>query len=220
MFRWTDLTEVKFENVKWPTTSKILGARRYVADEFYNWMSDKSQYSPDEYFDYVQDLYEQLKRNYEDRRSYAKAGDFFYGEMECRRKKNHTSRHLPTWTNLYRVSSGYGQKHIRAGLILLLWIMLFATSHMISGLEPTSRNSKYHKIHYSPKLDFTKIRAYLSDLGVTTIYCVEVLTREDEQDRLFHPITMWGEALNVTLSLFVYAQMLFFILALRRHFKR
>lgn len=220
LFRWTDLTEIKFENVKWPTTPKILSARRYVADEFYDWRSDSSNYSPNEYFDYVQDIYQQLKRNYEERRSYAEAGDFFYGEMECRRKGNQNSKYLPTWTNLYRFSSGYGQRYIRSGLILLFLIMLFSSAHMIFGLQPNNSNSKYHQIHYSSKFDFTKTRTYLSDLGATMIYCIEVLTREGEQDRLFKPITMNGEALNVTLSIIVYAQMLLFVLALRRHFKR
>ncbi len=41
LFRWTDLTEVRFENIKWPYTPKIWGARRYIADEFFDWNRDK-----------------------------------------------------------------------------------------------------------------------------------------------------------------------------------
>jgi hypothetical protein len=222
LFRWTDLTELKFENVRWPITSKYSGARRYIADEFFDWKNDKkhSPYSIDQYFDYVQDVYQQLKRNFEERRSHAEAGDFFYGEMECRRKASYETKYLPTWINLYRISSGYGQRYIRAGFILLLLVMIFATSHMLFGLQATTENSEYSKIHYSTKLNFSQSKSYFDELMATTIYCIEVLTRQEEHDRLFKPITIWGEALNVAFSIIVYVQTLFFVLALRRHFTR
>ncbi len=99
-------------------------------------------------------------------------------------------------------------------------ILSFANLHMFLGLKPTAHNSNYHRIHFSQEIDLTNINSYLADFGATLIYCVEVLTREGEQDRLFEPTSMWGEALNITFSLIVYVQILFFLLALRRHFKR
>lgn len=222
LFRWSDLSSIRFENVKWPTTSRIRGARHYLADEFYSWVDRKEnrKYPPEQHYDYVQDLYQQLKRNYEESRSYTEAGDFYYGEMECYRKARPTRRYLPTWQNLYRLSSGYGQRYIRAGAILLLLLLVFAVSHMFIGLETTSRNSKYHDIEYSAATYAGNLKSFLIDLGVTTVYCIEVLTRQEKQDRLFQPLSIAGEALNVTLSMVVYVQVLFFVLALRRHFKR
>ena len=141
--------------------------------------------------------------------------------MECYRKRCKWSKFLPTWTNLYRFSSGYGQRYIRAGLVLLILIFVLVNSHMYLGLRPTPNSSnKYHGISHSLIPNNLSLERYLYDLGATTVYCIEVLTRQEEQDRLFYPVSIYVEALNVTLSVILYVEVLFFVLALRRHFKR
>jgi len=226
LFLWTDLSEIDFRNVKWPVTSKIGGSRHYLEDEFSgeNYLKEDmrsdQKYTSSKYYDHVQDLYQQLKRNYENQSSYAEAGDFYYGEMECYRKSSWTRRYLPSLVNLYRISSGYGQRYLRAGIVLILMLLVFAGAHLFLGLEPTQHNSDYSKIQYTFNFDISKTKSFVSDLFILTVYCIEVLIREEEPDRLFRPSSTKGDILNSTFSILVYLQVLFFILAVRRHFKR
>lgn len=60
----------------------------------------------------------------------------------------------------------------------------------------------------------------LADFYISTVYCVEVLTREQEPDRIFQPLTTNGDAINSLFTILIYIQVVFFTLALRRHFKR
>jgi len=222
LFRYTNLTHINFSNVNWPVTSKLRGKRRLVFDEINIDKNSKLSITEAESGSYadVKNLYQQLTRNYEERRRFSEAGDFYFGEMECYRKSNVFRRFLPSLTNLYRMSSAYGQRYVRAGIVLLLLIITFSALHMLFGLQPREQSAVYHKIHYSLLIDSSNIKQYLSDLGVTIIYCIEVLTREEEQDRLFRPLNIYGETLNVTFSILVYIQVLFFVLAVRRYFKR
>ncbi|MFX0140530.1 MAG: pentapeptide repeat-containing protein [Candidatus Hodarchaeota archaeon] len=226
LFLWTDLSKIIFQNVRWPVTSKIKGARHYLTDEFSGEhylkedMRGGQKYISAKHYDHVQDLYQQLKRNFENQGSYAEAGDFYYGEMECYRKSSWARRFLPSLVNLYRISSGYGQRYIRAGIVLILMLLFFAGAHTFLGLEPTPHNYDYSKIQYSFNLNFRKANSFVSDLFISTVYCVEVLIREEEPDRLFRPMSTKGDILNSTYSILVYLQLLFFILAVRRHFKR
>lgn len=208
LFRWTNLTDIKFEYIKWPITSKARGMRRFLADEFYQW-KQVNKWQTQQYYEYVRDSYQQLKRNFENRKSYVEAGDFYYGEMECYCKSSWARRYLPSLVNLYRISSGYGQRYIRAGIVLILMLLFFAGAHTFLGLEPTPHNSDYSKIQYSFSLDFNKAESFVTDLFISTVYCVEVLIHEEEPDRLFRPMSTKGDILNSTFSILVYLQVLF-----------
>ena len=103
---------------------------------------------------------------------------------------------------------------------MILMLLFFAGAHTFLGLEPTEHNSDYSKIQYAFNPDFSKTKSFVSDLFISAVYCVEVLVREEEPDRLFRPLSTKGDILNSTFSILVYLQVLFFILAVRRHFKR
>lgn len=165
--------------------------------------------------------YQRLKHNYEERKSFVEAGDFYYGEMECYRRSSHFRRFFPfSMTNLYRISSGYGQRYIRASIVLIVLMTLFAGIQMFWGIQPTEHNNDYPVIDYNIEMLPTSQAAWVSDFFITTIYCVEVLTRQEEPDRLFRPLTTKGEVINIIFSMLIYLQLVFFALALRRHFKR
>lgn len=222
LFRYTKLSHINFSSVDWPLTTKLRGKRRVVFDEINIDTNNNINFTEAETPSYahVKNIYQQLTRNYEERRGFSEAGDFYFGEMECYRKSNIFRRYLPSLTNLYRISSGYGQRYVRAGVVLLSLIVVFSLAHMFLGLSPREQSASYHEIYYSLQPNFSKPKEYFADFGMTVVYCVEVLTREQEPDRLFRPLNFYGEALNVSFSLLVYIQVLFFILALRRHFKR
>ncbi len=67
--------------------------------------------------------YQQLKRYFQDEeRDYARAGEFFYGEMECKRK---AGLYRP-FLHLYWALSGYGERYLRALVVLLVYILGFS----------------------------------------------------------------------------------------------
>lgn len=69
----------------------------------------------------VEDLYCQMKAQYKERHNEAEVSKWHYREKEMFRKKNLFRRYIPlSATNLYWAFSGYGERPIRAGVILLL----------------------------------------------------------------------------------------------------
>jgi len=64
-----------------------------------------------------------LKASLEDQRDYADAGDFYYAEMELRRRQVGPVRWFLYW--LYWLVCGYGEKPLRALVVFLaLWLAL------------------------------------------------------------------------------------------------
>ncbi|MHA2064780.1 MAG: pentapeptide repeat-containing protein, partial [Candidatus Thorarchaeota archaeon] len=79
----------------------------------------------------VRRLYLELKRNFEDKKDWDTAGDFHYGEMECRRKmKGWFGRNLFSIEAIYFWLSGYGERPQRAAVSLGLLIGFCAIFYM------------------------------------------------------------------------------------------
>lgn len=69
-------------------------------------------------------LYRSLRKSFEDSKNEAGAGDFYYGEMEMRRRSPAT-RLAERWIlTLYWLLSGYGQRAARALVALLALIVV------------------------------------------------------------------------------------------------
>lgn len=226
-FLYTDISSVRIENALWPITSRLKGARRYLADEFLlpNPINKPlSEYSREVnvHYNAVRILYQQLKRNYEERRNFNEAGNFYFGEMECYRKSNNFRRYFPfNLVNLYRLSSGYGQRYIRAGIVLILLLFIFAFSHLFSGLNPTpEKQHTYQTINHNLRNLAENIESIIPDFFKSTVYCLQVITRTSASDRLYQPASFGGEVLNIIFPLLIFLQAVFFALAVRRHFKR
>ncbi len=77
-------------------------------------------------YEYVRRLYLELKCNYENKKDWKTAGEFHYGEMECRRKmlKPVWERKFFSLEAIYLLLSGYGERPKQAFLVLLLLIFL------------------------------------------------------------------------------------------------
>jgi uncharacterized protein YjbI with pentapeptide repeats len=97
----------------------------------------------------IAELYQQLKKNYDDRRDYWTAGDFHYGEMEMKRLHS-ASRHpwvrwLHRYTGLaawYKYASGYGESYVRPFVMLCAVILLFALLYPLAGLRWQPGNAR------------------------------------------------------------------------------
>ena len=122
----TDLRKAELTGVRWPQK----GGRRVVYDEI-------APISEEPYpWDELERLYRELKQNYEDRRNYARAGDFHYGEKEMQRRNPATPRSLKFFLWLYWGVSGYGERFLRPlGWALVLLIMA-TVAYLWLGLVP------------------------------------------------------------------------------------
>ncbi len=97
----------------------------------------------------IAELYQQLKKNYDDRRDYRTAGDFHYGEMEMKRlhsaRRDPGVRWLHRYTGLaawYKYASGYGESYVRPFVMLSAVILLFALLYPLAGLRWQPGNAR------------------------------------------------------------------------------
>ncbi|MBZ5668922.1 MAG: pentapeptide repeat-containing protein [Acidobacteriia bacterium] len=166
LFHNCDVSRFYFSSVRWRGRSG--NGKRMVFDEVVDTqdhaagaLRTEDDNPNDRNYDLIAELYQQLKKNYDDRRDYWTAGDFHYGEMEMKRlatpKPNRLSRWLKEmglagprfdvfrrrWHQqvglaaLYKGASEYGESYERP-LLWLLVVLLFSTVLYPGwGLRPT-----------------------------------------------------------------------------------
>ena len=80
----------------------------------------------------IAELYQQLKKNYDERKDYWTAGDFHYGEMEMKRLHSRSQWPWVRWLHQhlglvawYKYSSSYGESYLRPLLVLSIVLVIF-----------------------------------------------------------------------------------------------
>lgn len=157
-FVGTDLRRVTFHNVTWGTSwgrkvlyDEVLLTRAERAREAYQRLhtpclakylpaeppENEPQATTPEQYARVEELYRQLKQNYEQEWDFKNAGDFHYGEMEMHRRANP----VQLWYQFYWALSGYGEKPLRA--LIALIIMLLGCTGLFLVLEPNLFGSSF-----------------------------------------------------------------------------
>jgi uncharacterized protein YjbI with pentapeptide repeats len=210
LFVGTDLRKAEFAGVKWPKIinkkwPKIIRkvwptivSRDGVFDEI---EADEKGEPPA--YPHIEQLYRQLKQNYEDRKDYGRAGDFHYGEKEMRRKNPETSRGLKCWLNLYRLVSGYGESW---GLPLVWTAGLFAVTTFCYLWWGLLRLKDACTI-----VDCTRI-------WETGLYSLKVMILLKPSN--FEPSGLGGDVINTLQSIFGPVLIGLFALAIRQKLKR
>jgi len=197
-FLLTDLRKVEFLDVDW-YKEKGKG-RNKIYDEVSPDPETKS-------FDYplIGQVYKRLRANYEENLNYAEAGDFHIGEMEMRRKgeKNIFNKGI-IW--LYKLISNYGESYwLPLGWIALL-LLIFPFLYMLVGITS------------STNVDINQNFETLRDYGSSLTFSLSVFSLVREKP--YHTINNLGHILTVLESIFSPVMIAFFLLALRRRFKR
>jgi hypothetical protein len=209
-FIGTDLRKVEFVDVDW---YKEKGRGR---NKIYDEVSPESKL-PD--YPWIAQVYKRLRANYEENLNYAEAGDFHIGEMEMRRKgeKNIFNKGI---ISLYNLISNYGESYWRP---LLFWILpillLFPILFMYSGIEPVAQSQTPYLINCefdasSISLTEEKVDDYLKSF----VYSLSVFSLVRE--RQYRPVNNCGHFLMVLESILSPVLIAFFLLALRRRFRR
>jgi hypothetical protein len=191
--RWsfldTDLRRIDFDDVTWGTIRRLLSRRTALFDEL-NVSNQKDELAK------VERLYRHLKQNYESQRDYGRAGDFYYGEMEMKRRQLNPLGQIPFW--IYRILSGYGESYPRALFWLVVMWLLFAVLFTVVGYTDEWGNH--------------------ADLWRSLIYSAQSMTLFHEPNITFD--SAWGKAIKLVASVLGVIQIALFGLALQRRFKR
>ena len=210
-FNASDLRRVEFHHVQWHPYR----GRQAVYDEvllrqeekkkpwFWAWLlyddphADPPSSWTDKYGE-VERLYRDLQENYERARDYKRMGDFYYGEMEMHRRASKW-RWLPIyWYNLYRFLSGYGERPLRALLVLagLLVVFTWGFSGAEGNLTPAWSWGRFWE---------------------DCLYILQKATFQRPERQL---LTNWGQWLATLSPLLLPGQAALFILALRNRLGR
>ena len=212
-FRSANLREVSFHNCSsldkteffaclW---NKAFNRQRVHCDELAvrgckpKWGSREAgviKYTPpsDEEWERVENTYRDLRRNFEDRRDYAGANEFYVGEMEMRRlAKPRLERELLSLEALYRHLSTYGENWWKP--LLYLFGLLVISSFVYAGW-PTD---------YS-----TLFLSLLHSLSVLTLLRISVAEPLHWSGQLMAILQLVLSPILITLS----------VLAIRRKLKR
>ncbi len=194
-FQDTDLRKVQMIAVTWPK----IGSRLGVYDEIAT-----MEIGTERPWARIEQLYRELKQNYEDRRDYERAGDFHYGEKEMRRRNPETPTGARFLLTLYWLLSGYGERYLRP----LMWAgILFAVctfGYVVLGLIPKGAGSR---------LAITNVQSWLHAAHYS--FRVMTLLRPDD----FVPVG-YSKLVNTTQTILGPIFLSLFALALRQRLKR
>jgi hypothetical protein len=211
----TDLRRPEFYNVVWHSYR----GRQVLYDEvflrqretfFFKIPSNRSQLisatkaaaTPPTLDEYgaVERLYRDLQINYESVNDYKSSGDFHYGEMEMHRRASKWRWFPFYWYNIYWLSSGYGERPLRA--VLTLVGLLLAFSVFLLGLE------KSHVSGGWSWAGFCQSFLYVFQQGT--------LQKPD----WLKPATNVGRLLSAIIAVLIPGQAALFLLALRNRLGR
>ncbi|MGP8173804.1 MAG: pentapeptide repeat-containing protein [Terracidiphilus sp.] len=177
----------------------------------------------------VEQIYHQLKKNYDARLDYWTANEFHFGEMEMKRLAGPTDGPL-LWLhrNLsfvawYRWASDYGNSYGKPALWLLFLILfLFPALFPLHGVGLKRQGDKQAET-YDSRWDFQK--GYGENLwlearlfGKSAITSIDTATFQRNAD--YTPAFPWGHVLAIFETLLTSTLFALFLLAIRRQFRR
>lgn len=141
----------------------------------------------------VERLYRQLKKNYEDRGDFPRAGDFHIGEKEARRRNPITSWGMSLLLFIYRALSKYGERATPAFLCLFGLILVSATGYYslmdVLPNNPHSTMTPLGALRLSLEATFFPLRPLGLNDGV--VWMINLL------QRLFAPLLLGLLALAI-----------------------
>jgi uncharacterized protein YjbI with pentapeptide repeats len=238
LFHDCDASQLNFSSVEWRTRPN---GKRRLFEELVDLsaapaLQTGSEDPNERDYGLIAEIYQQLKKNYDNRQDYWTAGDFHYGEMEMKRlhspRKNKAVRWLHRHLGLvawYRYASEYGESYGRPLLALLVVLVVFTLLFPIPGMvfnKPDGSNPPppFPLLNYG---DFsTYIRSYKGPAWIATLafFGHSLMTALSvagfQKELIYQPAYPWGRALALFELLLTSTLIALFLLALRRQFRR
>ncbi len=103
----------------------------------------------------ISEVYQQLKKSYDDRRDFSTAGDFHFGEIEMKRQHSDCLNPIGRWFHRclslvawYRYASCYGESYVRPSIwlaaVVVLFTLLFPMPGLIENYHTTGFDASIH----------------------------------------------------------------------------
>ena len=172
----------------------------------------------------ISEMYRALRKGREDSKDEPGAADFYYGEMEMRRRASEWG--VERWLlTCYWLISGYGLRVWRALLALSGLIALATVLFAVIGLAP-SRVTVYQPVENSsaqtaaPTYRMATIAGPRPGLGTAFDYTIQSATSLLRTPQNPPPLTSWGNALEIVVRFSGPALLALALLALRARVKR
>jgi hypothetical protein len=182
----------------------------------------------------IEQIYHQLKKNYDARLDYRQANDFHFGEMEMRRLEPRTcQRLLKPWGRLrprlgpeawYKYASDYGNSFAKPAWWLAATLLAAALCFPIPGLEQKQLMSGQPRAYTYLKV-WDKRDTWTSNLWTEAkllgdSFIASVDTASFQRNAEYTPAYPWGRVLAIVETLLTSTLFALFLLAIRRQFKR
>jgi hypothetical protein len=253
LFHNCDVSRFVFSSVRWRQRSN--GKRMVLEDdeeldlsqEVTRALLPQEDEAGDRNYALIAELYQQLKKNYDDKRDYWTAGDFHYGEMEMKRLSSHRRNPILRWLHRhlglvawYKYASDYGESYVKPFLRLLLVLALFTFIYPACGLhrvssekgspsrpaaQTSSPSTNADEISYAKFSEFLtahpngKLRGTVSFFVQSAMTSVSVASlRRDFAD--YEPRSVSGRFAALIEFLLTSTLVALFLLAVRRQFRR
>lgn len=212
-FDGTDLRKFNFINCTWLKDHghKILYDEKKIISE-----NDSYKLSR------VELLYRRLKQKYKDELDETEVSDWHYCEKEMQRKGTKYSN-LFYWIflDLYRISSGYGEKPNRAGFVLITLLLLAILCMGLNGIVNVSGSNNDLEDQqeiisfYDSKYVYQLTWADAANIALTT---AEHLTFQKNFE--YKPYGDSGRFIKLIFQFLIFVQFTLFAFALRNRFRR
>jgi uncharacterized protein YjbI with pentapeptide repeats len=236
LFHGCDISNVTFSSVTWPRRPH--NGNLMVFEEIVSLSEDPTlrRFNGERDYGLIAQLYQRLKKNYDESLAYWDADQFHYGEMEMQRLAVPTSgpllklrafyhRHLSliAW---YRRGSNYGNSYLRPIVWLCGILLLFALLFPVTGLQRTSagtgaassRPVTYSSVWVSANSLRDNIWGELKLIGKSSLTAIDTATFQKASEYI--PTYPYGRALAILESLLTATVFALFLLAVRRQFRR
>jgi uncharacterized protein YjbI with pentapeptide repeats len=250
LFHNCDVSKVTFSSVEW-RRRKGSGRRMLFEEEVdlnrkpAHALEPSGDCHDERDYGLIAEIYQQLKKNYDERKDYWTAGDFHYGEMEMKRLHSRSRRPWVRWLhrNLglvawYKYVSSHGESYLRPLLALAIVLVIFTVLYPLAGLslgKPAAQVSATVAQQASPPVAASEVSywhfaeflreypgrkwiggfAFFGHSLMTTLG-VAVLQKELR----YEPAYPWGRALALVQLLLTSTLIALYLLALRRQFRR
>jgi len=222
LFLETDVTKVSFTDVTWPTVPKFFKwfPRCAVCDEVWAAQKGKGD-SPRPDYRAIARLNRQLQKNYAENLQYAQAGDFYIGEQEMERKAKGRLRQYLCASSLYKLVSYYGQSYLLPFFWLVLARLTFPLYFLYDGIKlyPNAEGLHVDEVNYAWSWRPWDCLFLTRDYWNTFFNHLSFITFDRSAINLygFQP---YQKAIIVLQTVLIIILITFFLLALRRAFKR
>lgn len=230
-FLETDTSKAQFIDVDWPMKGRWF-KRKAVYDQispdvkWLKWNESENKQETKEPPKYqcnlIAQLYRRLQANYVSNYRFPEAGDFYIGEQEMMRKAKGKYRQYFCTNLLYKIISYYGESFTLPLLWLLLTLFVFPGLLLYGGIN-LDYDSQITGLVETVNYDWTwspkDLLLLKSDYWNTLAVNLSFVTFHRSEITTYLPQILQRAMVNLQILL-VIALAAFFLLALRRKFKR